>query len=271
MQTKPIISVIIPNYNRSAFLKQAIESVLVQTYPVLEILIMDDGSNDDSRTVVQTFADQRIKWTDCGKNGRPAIPRNEGLRRSLGNYVAFLDNDDIWFADKLERQVEVLEKQQVNAVCGNARILSPQKTEDLYNSTTIDQLIDFETLVQSNTVICSSVLIKKELLLKSGGFPEAPSLRGLEDYAAWLQAIHLSRFYFMAAPLLSYRDDSSNSIRNDSLSTQQQLKIIHDHFRPWYKDNKGICSKAKYELLRNTFVSRFLSYRKGRIYDFFHP
>ncbi|NBQ48494.1 MAG: glycosyltransferase family 2 protein, partial [Sphingobacteriia bacterium] len=88
------ISVIIPNYNRAAFLKQAIESVLAQTYPVLEILICDDGSQDESRSVVQAFADHRIQWLDCGRNGRPAIPRNKGVQRAKGQWLAFLDNDD---------------------------------------------------------------------------------------------------------------------------------------------------------------------------------
>ncbi len=265
------ISVIIPNYNRSAYLKEAIESVLLQTVPVFEILVCDDGSTDDSKSVVLSFQDKRIQWIDCGKNGRPAIPRNIGLKQAAGDWVAFLDNDDIWLKEKLETQITVIKQQKVKAVCCNAKVLRAGQETKAYAIHNEDVLLDFQSLVSSNSIICSSVLIKKDLLQKSGGFPESPQLKALEDYAAWLQASLSAAFYFISTPLLCYRDDSAASIRADSLSTEQQLKRIHDHFRKWYQANKMICSRSNYHLLRNTFVSRFLSPRRAKLYNFLHP
>lgn len=271
MQSNFGISVIIPNYNRAAFLKQAIESVLAQTYPVLEILICDDGSQDESRSVVQAFADDRIQWLDCGRNGRPAIPRNKGIQRAKGQWLAFLDNDDVWLPEKLELQIAALQQQKVHAVCTNAKIIGPGKSPENCAEAQPDQQIDFKTLVKSNVIICSSVVIQKALFLKSGAFPESPSLKALEDYAAWLQASLYTDFYFIGSPLLYYRDDSANSIRTESLSTREQLSRIHKHFRQWSKKNKTGCTKTNYYLLRDTFVTRFLSERRGKLYNFLHP
>ena len=106
------ISVIIPNYNRSELLKKAITSVLNQSYAVLEILVCDDGSTDNSKEVIEQFNNQTIKWIDCGKNGRPAIPRNIGVKKAKGNYIAFLDNDDEWLPTKIEEQVKVIIEKQ---------------------------------------------------------------------------------------------------------------------------------------------------------------
>jgi len=88
------VSVVIANYNRSDMLVKAIQSALEQTYSVLEILVCDDGSTDDSREKVKALNNEKVQWIDSGKNGRPAIPRNIGLSKSKGDWIAILDNDD---------------------------------------------------------------------------------------------------------------------------------------------------------------------------------
>src|SRR4051794_13419670 len=99
------VSVIIPTWNRAATLGPAIQSVLNQTYPPREVLVCDDGSTDNSVDVVAQLDDQRIRWLPGGRGGRPAIPRNRGIGAATGEWLAFLDSDDEWLPDKLERQL----------------------------------------------------------------------------------------------------------------------------------------------------------------------
>ncbi len=123
------ISVIIPNFNRSELLKKAITSILNQSYSVLEILVCDDGSTDNSKEIVEQFNLQMIKWVDCGKNGRPAIPRNIGIKKAKGNYVAFLDNDDEWLPTKIEEQVKLIIEKKALIICTNAYKVSAVNCE----------------------------------------------------------------------------------------------------------------------------------------------
>lgn len=84
---------------------KAVTSALNQSYSVHEILICDDGSTDNSKELISNLNNPKIKWIDSGKNGRPAIPRNIGIKNAEGNWIAFLDNDDEWLPYKLEKQV----------------------------------------------------------------------------------------------------------------------------------------------------------------------
>jgi glycosyltransferase involved in cell wall biosynthesis len=104
----PKISVIIPTYNSANYLPEAIESVLAQTYKNFEIVVIDDGSTDNTKEVVVPYLDQ-IVFLET-ENGDPAKARNHGIRKSSGEYVAFLDADDIWCPDKLERQLAYFSK-----------------------------------------------------------------------------------------------------------------------------------------------------------------
>src|SRR5687768_5708706 len=104
----PLVSIIIPTYNRENLIGESIQSVLDQTYTNWELIIIDDGSEDGTHQVVTGFRDKRISYyliAHCGIFGKV---RNEGLRRSNGKYVAFLDSDDLWCEDKLQVQVDLM-------------------------------------------------------------------------------------------------------------------------------------------------------------------
>ena len=106
----PKVSVIVPTHNRADLIEYSIRSVLAQTYPDFELLVVDNGSTDSTRSVVDGIGDPRIRYIYQENSGGPAGPRNTGIRESRGEYVAFLDSDDLWVPTKLARQVEVLEK-----------------------------------------------------------------------------------------------------------------------------------------------------------------
>src|SRR5438552_105599 len=114
------VSVIIPTWNRAATIGQAIRSALDQTHPPFEILVCDDGSTDNTEEIVRLFGNPKLVWLPNKRAGRPAIPRNAGLRNYRGEWVAFLDSDDEWAENKLEVQLAIARKRNVKALCTNA-------------------------------------------------------------------------------------------------------------------------------------------------------
>ncbi|MCE3259891.1 MAG: glycosyltransferase [Bacteroidetes bacterium] len=270
MQNNFQISVVIPNYNRQEKLRTAVQSCLNQTFPVHEVLVCDDGSTDDSKNVVESFKDARVKWIDCGKNGRPAIPRNIGIKKSSGNWIAFLDNDDEWLSEKIETQVHLAQQNHVDFVCSNANRISENKNLGPLSSLKNDQMINFFNLVTSNSVICSSVLVKKELLEKFSLFPEEAELRALEDYGCWLRIATRNTIYYSNKCLLNYTDESSASIRQGSLTTEQQLKLLFTSFKKWAKANQGLCDEYMLLLMEHVFVLKFMSKTQRYFYKLFN-
>ncbi len=112
MNYTPKISIITPTYNRAYCLWQAIQSVLKQTYPFFELLIVDDASSDDTEKLVSRFSDPRIKYFKLEKNGGPSRARNYGLKKAKGEYIAYLDSDNAWHEEFLELMVATLDKNQ---------------------------------------------------------------------------------------------------------------------------------------------------------------
>lgn len=106
---RPLVSVILPTYNRGYVIKRAVDSVLAQTYTNLELIVIDDGSTDNTQELLASYRDPRLKVLVPGKNGGPAAARNRGLEAARGDYIAFQDSDDEWLHEKLERQINHLE------------------------------------------------------------------------------------------------------------------------------------------------------------------
>ena len=147
----------------------------------------DDGSNDSSETLIRDFDDDRLIWICSPAYGQPAIPRNLGLRRARAEWLAFLDSDDIWLPNKLEKQLGILEEKRTKACCTNAY---SNPTQGLGKP-----LLDFKKdiirrgdTIKENLVINSTVVLHRSLLELVDGFPESVELKALEDYALWLKS-----------------------------------------------------------------------------------
>lgn len=253
MQSSFEISVVIPNYNRATLLINAIESALTQTYPVLEILVCDDGSTDNSKELVKNLNNPKVKWIDCGKNGRPAIPRNIGIKQSKGNWIAFLDNDDEWLSTKIYEQVKLIQNTNYLAVSSNAyNINNANNNKNLLLKYTNPE-ITFTDLIKENNIICSSVLINKQLLIDNRFFPEAIKFKAIEDYVLWLCLSSKINFAYINKPLLNYLNDSQNSIRKNNSDPYTVFEIAFTELENWMeqknifltKDQKQNYSKAK--------------------------
>ena len=227
------VSVIIPTWNRASYLGAAITSVLEQTYPVHEILVCDDESTDDSEAVVRSFNDPRVTWLPGPRAGRPAVPRNRGLAASKGEWIAFLDSDDQWVAEKLERQLESLHRLNCSAACSNALRISPggQPAGQVVSWT--KTRIAFNDLLKTNQVVCSSVLIHRSLLAHVSGFPEQQHLTACEDYALWLRVSTQTDFAFVPHALVLYNDDPEVSVRNSNPDAAAIKRDVLNDFIAW--------------------------------------
>ena len=227
------VSVIIATWNRSAALESAIRSALSQTYQPMEVLVCDDGSTDDSEQVVRFIGDSRVVWLPGDRGGRPAIPRNRGIRASRGEWLAFLDDDDVWLPEKLERQMERLQVSGCFVSCTDAfRIVPDQGSQGSLLGLETD-LLRFEDVLDVNRVICSSVVASSVMVKIAGGFPESASLVVGEDYALWLRLFSMTDFDFIAQPLLEYHDNPQHSIRRYGPDFRIQQRAVLNDFCVW--------------------------------------
>jgi len=235
LQKHVSISVVIPTYNRASDLVKAIASVLKQSYPVTEILVCDDGSTDHSKELVNAFHNPLIKWIDCGKNGGPAIPRNIGIKHSQGDWVAFLDSDDEWKAEKLENQMAAIEKYQVKAACSNASRIRFGEDKGAFSDYS-KSTITLKDLMLQNLIICSSVIVSKEILLASSLFPEGKEFIAIEDYVLWVRVSSQTPFVFVNENLINYHDNFETSIRADKKDDGWDvLQKVFTDFSSWLK------------------------------------
>ncbi len=240
------VSVIIPNYNRSSDLIQAVESVLCQTYPVLEVLVCDDGSTDNSKEYIERLNDPRVKWLDCGRNGRPAIPRNHGIKQAQGEWLAFLDNDDWWAPEKLEIQIHHMREQRLHASTTNAlRVDNNNQELGLMHNVLLPSVLEWKDILPANWVICSSAVVHRSIMQQVGGFPESPHLKALEDYACWLRVASFTSFVYINQPLVRYKDAPTQSIRSADVDKWSQREKVFDDYYRWSLDHNVANSKTK--------------------------
>lgn len=196
---QPLVSVIIPTYNRAHILPRSLVSVLGQTYANIEVLVIDDGSADDTETVIKNINDDRVRYIKSPVNAGPAAARNRGASLAAGDIIAFQDSDDEWPADKLEKQITLLLKDSSAQLvyCRFDRYNGDQ----LLNVTPPDS-IPLEqkqgdmllTLLNTPLIGTPTVVVWKERFLELGGFNE--SLHSFEDYEFSLRFAEKYRIAF---------------------------------------------------------------------------
>lgn len=227
------VSVVIATWNRSVLLERAIRSALGQTHPPLEVLVCDDGSTDDTEQLVRSIGDSRVVWLPGERAGRPAVPRNRGIAASRGEWVAFLDDDDVWLPEKLEKQLEQLQDSGCRAACTHALATDDLSGTDAYRLGWAGPLLSFQDLLQGNRVICSTAMIHTSLLTCVHGFPEAADLASMEDYALWLRVATVTEFSFLAEPLVTYTDAPQTSLRSACTDAWQQKRLVLGDYIAW--------------------------------------
>ena len=204
---KPTVSVIIPTYNRAHLVGRAIKSVLNQTYQDFEIIVVDDGSADNTEEVVKSLKDERIRYIKHDKNRGAAAARNTGIKATRGEYIAFQDSDDEWLPEKLEKQMEVFESAppEVGVVYTDMQRVSENGEVTYWYSPEITSgnLVNNKTLYyQVLNLGIQAVVVRKSCFDKVGLFDERfPSL---EDLELFIRLSRSCRFYHIKEPLVRY-------------------------------------------------------------------
>jgi glycosyltransferase involved in cell wall biosynthesis len=228
------VSVVIPNFDRGHLLADSVSSALAQEVTDLEVLVCDDGSGDDSEAVVRGFSHPRVRWLPGPRSGGPAGPRNRGIAEARGDWVAFLDSDDVWLPGKLSVQLAAMADQGVRACTTNAyRYLpgSDQPADVMHVG--LPASIGLDRMLRANLVITSAMVVSTELLRRVGGFPEAPAMTIFEDYACWLRVAQLTDIAVVDRPLVQYRDEAATSIRAGMRLERSCTQSALRDFRRW--------------------------------------
>lgn len=202
LQNSPRVSILIPVYNAEIFLTETVRSVQAQTYPSWEaLLIIDPLSSDRSASLAEELArtDPRIRVVRANQPGVSSA-RNQGLDLTEGEFVAFLDSDDVWLPCKLETQLQVMSTPERAWTCTAFRRLNENGSR-LGRVIAVPARVNRLRLLQQNSILCSSVVIRRNLL----GERRFPSV-GCEDFALWLQLLRGHTYcYGVATPLVKYR------------------------------------------------------------------
>ena len=189
MDQKPVFSVIIPSYNRRPFLEKAVSSVLGQTFPGLELIVVDDGSDDGTEDFISSTSDKRLKYMTQANHGA-SHARNRGIELSKGAFLAFLDSDDIWLPNKLERTLEFIELFPEIGIFHTEEIWfrRGEKLEQKKKHSKPSGWV-YKHALPLCCIGMSTSVVKKDVLDRIGLFDE--SLEACEDYDLWLRATNI--------------------------------------------------------------------------------
>lgn len=193
--SNPMVSIVIPTYNRAADIPRCLDSLIAQDYQDFEVLICDDGSTDDTSNVVagyEQFLD--ITYNYCENFGGPARPRNRGIALARAPYIAFLDSDDWWMPNKLKLSLDALNKGADIVYHDLYIVTTPEQCafRKTIRSRVLKSPVFDQLLAHGNALNNSSVVVKKSLLIEIGFVSEEQSLIGIEDYDTWLRIAKLT-------------------------------------------------------------------------------
>lgn len=231
---KPAVSVIIPTYNRAAYLAESIQSVLDQKLnKKLEIIVVDDGSTDNTAAIAKKFG-KKIHYVKIPHSGYPAVARNAGLNLATGEFVAFQDSDDIWLKNKLAVQLPHFKDPSVVLVYSNALVM--EQNGDITEQFLVDPKIlksgyVFKDLLKTNFISTSTVVVRRSVLQNVGGFNESDDLRGVEDYELWLRITGLKtgRVKAVKKPLLYYRRHDKSFSQASSVEALKRISTAYEY------------------------------------------
>ncbi|UOE93829.1 glycosyltransferase family 2 protein [Alkalihalobacillus sp. LMS39] len=212
-----LVSVITPAYNAEKFIGDAIESVLAQTYPHWEMIIVDDCSTDETAKVVEQYSDKRIRFIQLKKNSGPAIARNTSIQNAKGRYIAFLDSDDMWQPDKLEKQLAFMRRHDI-AFSYTAYENMGEDGKSLGTVVPVLEKANYDKLLKENVIGCLTVMLD----LSKVGPIEMVNIRTRQDYVLWLDICKRGFLAYGLKEVLAKYRVVENSISSNKLKMARQ-------------------------------------------------
>lgn len=218
-----LISIIIPVFNAEKFLKETIRTVLDQTYQNWELLLINDYSTDKSKEIAQPFLkDKRIQWIDLKKNSGPAIARNKGINLAKGKYICFLDADDLWKKDKLEKQLNFM-KEKKCAFSFTGYEFADENGKPNGKKVHVPEKIKYKESLKNTIIWTSTVMLDMGKLKKNDIL--MPNVRKGQDTATWWKILKEINYAYGFNEILSFYRRSPNSL------SANKLKALK---RTWY-------------------------------------
>lgn len=234
MDSQPLVSVIMPCYNMASYVSDSIKSVIAQTYPHWELLIVDDASTDTTVNIIESFSqtDSRIKFAIKKHNSGIADTRNQCIQMAQGPFLAFLDADDIWHPEKLEKQLKFMLEKNVGFSYSTYDWIDEDGNTLNRFINTIGNL-DYETYLRNTIIGCSTVMVNKTIT----GEVVVPKFRTSEDTATWLDILRKGFLaYAIDEPLVSYRIRRKSASSNKIKAASDLWKVYRRHEKlPFFK------------------------------------
>ncbi|MEO6595443.1 MAG: glycosyltransferase family A protein [Planctomycetota bacterium] len=223
------VTVVIPAFNAAQFLAVTLESLQQQTMVPEQVILVDDGSTDDTLEIARRFGVTCLQQSQAG----PGSARNRGLHEAKSEFIAFLDADDWYVPDKLEKSIEHLELLGAACVSTDAWCVRGDRIERRRNDRrVVPAAITLEQLLRGNPVVCSTVVARRTTVLDVGGFDERPELIATEDYDLWLRMAHREPIAYLPDPLTFYRTHAGSlSVNKRFLSGVDSIleRIAKEH------------------------------------------
>ena len=240
-----LVSIITPSYNSSKFISQTIESALSQTYTTWEMIIVDDVSSDNSNDIIEAYIkkDSRIKLIKLEENSGPAIARNIGIKKASGRYIAFLDADDLWMPEKLEKQVSFMKEKSV-ALSYTEYVRIDEHSKIISEIIERPEKVNYQKMLKSNYIPCLTAIYDTNVL----GKVYMPLIKKRQDYGLWLRILRgIDIAYGMDEVLATYRV-MSNSVSSNKIDL---LRYNYSLFR---EHEKFSVVKSLYYLIWNIYI-----------------
>lgn len=252
------VSVVIPTYNRGSLIARALNSVLAQTFTDYEIIVIDDGSKDNTQNVLSAF-EGKLRYV-YQPNGGIARARNRGIELSLGQYIAFLDSDDYWAPEKLEIQSKILDfNPKVGIVYGRMPIVNEAGDILGMKPNGISGKNFQELLRVWGDLPTSSVMTRKECFQKVGVFD--PELPPMEDIDMWIRIAHKYNIYEVEGKPLAFYWRHDHQITADHIKVYRGLVRIHEKILKTFPEAPQELITKK--LVSNQYILSRLYYKKG--------
>lgn len=219
---QPLVSIITPIHNGEKTVRETIESVLSQNYKNYEMIIVDDVSTDNSVKIIKEYQtnDKRIKLFQLEKQGGASVARNYALKQAKGKYIAFLDCDDLWYQEKLEKQINFMEKNNIDFCYADYEYIN-DKSEKLNKYRKCPNKVSYLTMLLGCSVGCLTVVYNREKV----GNINISKIKKRNDYAIWCLALKRVKVGFKCDGILSMYRKSDNS-----LSSGKKAKLLKYHY-----------------------------------------
>lgn len=210
---KELVSIITPTFNSATFIEETIKSVQSQTYTDWEMIIVDDGSTDTTARIIESLSktDNRIQFYKLEKNSGPAVARNMGIDKAKGEFMTFIDADDVWFPNFIKKSIDIIKQSNIPFVFSSYRRAN-EKLEFVYSDFIVPNKVTYTDILKSNSISCLTAFVDINTL----GKKRMPLIRKRQDMGLWLQYLKVTPFaYGIQETQAIYR------IRENSLSRKK--------------------------------------------------